>query len=490
MRHSILFKLMGAFLLVIAIGALVILWMSNRATQNAFNLYTTRSGQAWAQQLAPTYADYYARNGGWQGVENLLQAGVTDAGSTGMMNGSHGNGMGPGYGQGRGLGTGAGMMSGMGQRLILADAQGKVIGDTQAELIGRVLPAAQLANGATLIVNGETVGTLIVTPSHLVGAADPASEFLSSVSRSVLAAVSIAGGFALLLAAVLLLQITAPLRQLKKAAQSIAQGDLSQRIAVRTHDEFGELGVAFNQMAESLSKAEDQRRQMIADVAHELRTPLTVIQANLEGMQDGVIPVDGDQLNSLHAETTLLGRLIADLRLLSLAEAGELVLERQETDLGELVRRLVERNASTAQQKGISLEAEIQPGLPQVFVDADRIAQVLNNLVGNALRYTPAGGKITLQAAINPSNPKEVQLSVTDTGPGIAAGDLPYIFDRFYRADKSRSRSSGGSGLGLAIVKQLVEAHGGKITAESPVYKDKDSRGYGTRFSFTLMNHR
>lgn len=485
MRNSILLKLMGAFLLVIAIGALVILWMSNRATQNAFNLYTTRNGQAWAQQLAPTYADYYAQNGGWQGVDSLLQTGLIGVNPTGMMNGSHGNGMGSGYGQGRGPGPGAGMMNGMGQRLILADAQGKVIGDTQGELEGRVLSAAQLANGAPLNAGGETVGTLIVTPSQVTGTADPAAEFLSSVNRSVLTAVFVAGGIAVILAAILLLQITAPLRQLKKAAQSIARGDLSQRVLVGSHDEFGEVSLAFNQMAESLSKAEDQRRQMIADVAHELRTPLTVIQANLEGMQDGVIPTDINQLNALHAETILLSRLIADLRLLSLAEAGELNLERQATDLAELVQRLVERNSSQAQQKGVNLEADIQPELPHVFVDADRIAQVLNNLVGNALRYTPAGGKITIQVALNHSNSKEVQLSVTDTGPGIAPDALPYVFDRFYRADKSRARSSGGSGLGLAIVKQLVEAHGGTIKAVSPVFEG----GYGTRFSFNLMQN-
>ncbi len=486
MRSSLLLKLMGAFLLVIVMGALVILWMSNRATQSAFTLYISRSGLAWAQQLAPTYADYYAQNGGWQGVEDLLRTGLSNINPPGMMNGSHMNGKGAGFGQGRGQGLGAGMMAGVGQRLILADTQGKVIGDTQGELDGRILSASQLANGAPLIVNGETVGTLIVTPSQVSGATDPAQEFLASVNRSVLTAVAVAGGMALVLGAGLFLQITSPLRKLKLAAQAIAQGDLEQRVEIHTHDEFGEVGRVFNQMAFSLSRAEDQRRQMIADVAHELRTPLTVIQAGLEGMQDGVIPMDTAQLDSLHAETILLSRLIADLRLLSLAEAGELKLERQMTDLGALIHGLVERNRSQAQQKEITLDAELQPGIPQIYVDADRITQVLNNLVGNALRYTPSGGRITIQVASRKAKSGEVKISVTDTGPGIAADALPYIFDRFYRADKSRARASGGSGLGLAIVKQLVEAHGGSVSAMSPIFQGNTGPGYGTQIAFTL----
>ena len=177
---------------------------------------------------------------------------------------------------------------------------------------------------------------------------------------------------------------------------------------------------------------------------------------------------------------------LADLRLLSQAEAGELKLERQETDIVGLIHRVVEKIKVQAQQNGITLENEIEENLPKIWIDADRITQVLNNLIGNALRYTPRDGKIVVSAAKSTGLGDAIQISVTDTGPGIDPKALPFVFDRFYRADQSRARNSGGSGLGLAIVKQLVEAHGGKVEAVSPVFSNADKQGYGTRITVTL----
>lgn len=293
---------------------------------------------------------------------------------------------------------------------------------------------------------------------------------------------------------VLFFQITAPVRKLKAAAQAIATGDLSQRVQVQTRDELGDLAMTFNYMAESLSRAESQRRQMVADVAHELRTPLSVMQANLEAMQDGVLPLDAEEIASLHEETVLLSRLVADLHLLSMAEAGQLKLERVEVEPGELVRRAAERLNHSTQERGVTLLIETSPALPPVRADADRISQVVGNLISNSLRYTGSGGSITVKAearsgqhpANSPQRVAEVLVSVTDTGSGIPEADLPHIFDRFYRADKSRTRASGGSGLGLAIVKYIVEAHGGKIWAESPVRNVVHPESRGTRISFTL----
>jgi signal transduction histidine kinase len=203
-------------------------------------------------------------------------------------------------------------------------------------------------------------------------------------------------------------------------------------------------------------------------------------------MLDEVLPLDIEHIATLHDETLLLSRLVGDLRLLSQAEAGVLKLERQETEVGSLIQRVTEKIKVQAQQNDINLEIEIQGNLPRIWIDADRITQVLNNLIGNALRYTPRDGKIVVSATKSTGSADAIQISVTDTGPGIDPEALPFVFDRFYRADQSRARNSGGSGLGLAIVKQLVEAHGGKVEAASPVFSNADKQGYGTQITITL----
>jgi signal transduction histidine kinase len=223
---------------------------------------------------------------------------------------------------------------------------------------------------------------------------------------------------------------------------------------------------------------------MVADVAHELRTPLSVMQANLEAMQDGILPTDAEQLASLHEETLLLSRLVADLRLLSLAEAGQLKLELVDNDLGELVSRAAERLRPAAAAKGVDLTSQLTPDVPRAQVDADRFSQMVGNLVDNALRHTPSGGRIELTVGWADEagrGGRRPFVAVTDTGSGIPPADLPYVFDRFYRGDKSRARASGGSGLGLAIVRQLAEAHRGEVLAESPVFHRSDGSGFGAR---------
>ncbi len=482
MRNSLIFKLIGAFLLVIGIGTVVLSVLTLNATSSAFALYTTRSGQVWGQRMAPALAGYYAVTGSWAGVDSSLLEGLADEtaapGMMGMM------GQGKGYGGGRPA-AGGGMLGMMGQRLILADANGVVVTDTQDELSGQQLPPTALANGTPIILNGKPVGTIIVTPSEPANASSLAGQFLSSVRQAIISSAAIAAIIALLLGTGLFLQITAPLRRLKMAAAAIARGDLSQRVEIRSKDEFGQLGEAFNAMAASLAAAEAQRRHLVADVAHELRTPLAAIQGTLEGMQDGVLPLDEEQVAALHAQSQLLNRLVGDLKLISLAEAGQLKLERRPTLPGELIRRVVEGAQPLAGQKNIRLEAQPGADLPEVFIDPDRIAQVLNNLIDNALRYTQEGGRVSVQAATAPGG-TALEVTVSDTGPGISPEDLPYIFDRFYRADKSRARASGGSGLGLAIVKQLVEAHGGQVRAASPALRDEHGRGYGASFTFTI----
>ncbi len=474
-KNSWLFKLIGAFLVIIAIGGLVTYFLTSSATLSAFNLYTSRSGQIWAERLAPDLADFYELNKSWQGVDIFLQDSMMSQQHPAMM----GQGGGRGFGQGQS--TDNSMMGALGQQLILTDQQGMVIYDSMNEQMGDQLLLSELKNGIAIIVNNEVVGTLIITPGSQSVTNTLANEFQTSVRQSITSSAVIAGITALILGILLFFQITAPMRKLRKAASAIAEGDLSQRVEIHGEDEFAQLGETFNQMASNLSQAEIQRQQLMADVAHELRTPLTAIQGTVEGMQDGILPCDADQLNALLAETTLLNRLIEDLRLLSLAETNQLKLLRQPVEINDLICRIIERIQPQARNKEIDLSKLLQEELPPLQVDPDRISQILNNLINNALRYTPKEGRIevsTIQQ--NPDSP--VTITVTDTGTGISVEDLPHVFDRFYRADKSRSRASGGSGLGLAIVKELVEAHGGSIKVESPVLEMKELQGMGTRF--------
>lgn len=485
MRNSLIFKLVGAFLLVIAIGALVVSVLTSQATRDAFSVYTTRNGQIWAARLSDYLRDFYVQSNSWEGVNAFMESGLAGEILPGSGSSQPGDFPGRGMGSGKQFFGGSSIFPGM--RIILTDASGVVISDSDNQLLGNELSEREVQAGTPVIVNDIVVGTVLVTPEDYSNSNTLAGEFIDSVNQAIISSAAISALIALALGAVLLIQIIRPLRQLKTAASLIASGDLNQRVNIRSQDELGQLGATFNQMAENLTKSEAQRRNLVADIAHELRTPLTAIQGTLEGVQDGVFPMDDEQISALYAETTLLNRLVGDLKLLSLAEAGQLSLNKGSVDPSTFIRQIIERSRPQAEMKSIRLKPDIPPDLPPITMDSDRINQVISNLIGNAIYYTPAGGIITIQAAVEPDK-KVLQISVSDTGPGIDAADLPYIFDRFYRTDKSRSRNSGGSGLGLAIAKQLVEAHGGTIWAESPVQLDEEGRGYGTKVVFTLPN--
>ena len=269
----------------------------------------------------------------------------------------------------------------------------------------------------------------------------------------------------IILGTLLFRQITRPMSQMCRASQALAAGETNVRVPVRSQDELGKVAEAFNQMASKLIQQEQLRRQMVADVAHELRTPLTVMKANLEGMLDGLLEPNSGELQELHDEVQRLSRLIDDLRLLSLADSGQLSLSLQPVDVRQLTATVAGRLAPLAETRAVKLvnDGPEQPLI--VLADADRLQQAVTNLVANGIRHTPAGGRVRVTAV---QENETIHLSVIDSGPGIPPADLPYVFDRFWRGDKSRSRHSGGSGLGLAIVKQIVELHQGQVTALSP----------------------
>jgi signal transduction histidine kinase len=277
-------------------------------------------------------------------------------------------------------------------------------------------------------------------------------------------------------------QIISPIQALSKASQRIAAGNYNERVKLIVKnpekvDELGQLAQDFNRMAENLEQTEALRRQLIGDVSHELRTPLTTIKGSMEALIDGVLPAEPETFEQIYQEADRLQRLVNDLQELSRVEAGALRLELQPLKLAEILKAATIRLERQYAEKGVRLEMDLTPNLPEVQVDADRLSQVLFNLGGNALQYTPAGGQVTISAR---RKGDEVQVRVKDTGIGIAAEHLSYVFDRFYRADRSRARVSGGSGIGLTIAKHLVEAHGGRIWVESP------GEGKGSSFSFTL----
>ncbi len=302
--------------------------------------------------------------------------------------------------------------------------------------------------------------------------------FVRGVNQALGLALVVAGLAALLLTAALSRRIIRPVEELTLAAQAMATGDLSRRVTVRAPDEIGSLGRAFNSMADSLQRVEGLRRTLVSDVAHELRTPLTNIRGYLEALRDGVARPDARMIDSLHEEALLLNRLIDDLQDLALAEAGQLRLQREPTDLAAVVEQAVSAALPRIEAKGVSCSYELPPDLPPVVIDAERIGQVLRNLLNNALTHTPAGGTISVTAEVEGAG-ELVAVSVCDTGCGITAEDLPLIFERFYRADRSRNRATGGAGLGLSIVRQLVEAHGGSVRVTS-------EPGRGSCFTFTL----
>jgi two-component system OmpR family sensor kinase/two-component system sensor histidine kinase BaeS len=451
-------KLTLAFLGVSLAAIGVVAVLSSRATGQQFRQYVVSMGMAGQTDWADRLVQYYAAQGSWDGVEGLLAQ------------------MGSGASGGMGMGRGRGGMGSTGPNFAVADTDGRVVASKSGELIGERLPASLLTQGIPLSMDGHPIGTLLnVRPAEMV--LDPQGEaFLSQVRASLAWAALLAAALSLVLGVVISRLLTAPLSRLTRAAQAVALGDLSQRVDARSKDEIGELGRAFNGMTASLADAEALRKNLMADVAHELRTPLTVVQGNLQAILDGVYPLEMAQVAGLYDETRLLTRLVDDLHDLALADAGQLRLEREVVDLGFLARATVQSFAPAAEAAGVVLDLLVDENVAQIVGDAGRLAQVLRNLLSNALRHTPAGGRLSVCVdRLGPS----ARIEVADTGSGISPEDLPHVFDRFYRSEKNRGRGTGGAGLGLAIARQLVAAQGGRIEVAS-------RPGLGTTFTITL----
>ncbi len=472
MKHSLWTRLMGVFLGVIILGVVIMFAAIKVSTATQLQRRVLSNDVARANQLARLLADYYIQRGGWAGVEGLLTDPVNfnSDDSSGWM-------MGPGMmGWNEGWFRVARNTDPITDRVVILNTEGKVVVDTGGASVNEEHPSDHLKEAVPVEIGGETVGAVLVG-SMIEPMLNPADEdFLRSVNLSILITAISVGLLALVLGSLLFRQITSPLRSLSQTAQAIAAGQLGRRVDIKTGDEIGQLAKSFNYMAESLAQADVQRRNMVADIAHELGTPLTVVQGNLEAILDGVYDLNLENVASIHEQTVLLSRLVADLRDLALAEAGQLHLDLQPVDLASLVDRVIEGFEAQAIDKGISLKVNVPADSPQINGDEQRLNQVLFNLISNALRHTPSGGTITTVGEIKEDR---VVIKVQDTGSGIPPEDLPHVFERFYRADRSRARTSGGSGLGLTIAKQIIEAHDGQIWVQSWL-------GAGSTFAFSL----
>jgi signal transduction histidine kinase len=443
-----------AFVLVAVVAVAALALMSGQAATREFTRFILGNQVDPPDDVISQLADLYARQGDWTGADELLgQIAVetTDQPRT--------------------------------PPLLLVDAQARVVTYNWGPQVGDQFSEDALADGWSIQVDGKTVGTLIQPGSRLAapdavrGRLSPeGAATVERVQQAILTAGVITGIVALVIAGALAWGLVRPLRRLTAAAEGIARGDLSQRVPVASHDEVGELAATFNFMATELERAESLRRNMTADVAHELRTPLSVVRGKLEGILDGVYPATPEHIEPVLEATELLTYLVDDLRLLAQAEAGQLVLDKQGINIGDLLRDVQVNFDPQAFDRGVTLALDLPPELPQVSADWHRVAQVLGNLLTNALRPTLQGGHVTLSAAASEGT---VKVTVADTGAGISPQDLPYVFDRFWRGEKSRSRAGGGTGLGLAIAKQLVELHGGAIGVDS-------TPGAGSTFWFTL----
>lgn len=459
---SLFWKGMLAFLVVIVVTVGTVAALTGRVTENAFRRYAlTRSGM-W-EGLTTQLAEYYDARDSWAGIQQVV-AQLSDREP--RM-------------RGRVAGAPDPPLRMLDFRIV--DAEGEIVADTEGPPRGTASDVA-LDDGVPIELDGKVVGYLLPAlrppPTWPLDAAQTA--FLARVRRTLWIGAIAALGVALIVGGFLFHSITAPLRELTVASEAVARGDLSARADVRGQDEVAQLADAFNSMAESLDRMETARRNQTADIAHELRTPLTVLQGTLEAMLDGVYPTDEENLRAALIQTRTLSRVIDDLRILALADAGKLHLEKDAVDLGSFLKGVVEAYQPQAKGQGIALALETPSGLPTVQADYDRLAQVMGNLLSNSLQYVPEGGQVRVEAD---RKDRKVVVAVKDDGPGVLAEDLPRLFERFWRADRARRQATGGSGLGLSIARTIVEAHGGRIWAE-------ETAGSGLTVRFSLPVNR
>jgi signal transduction histidine kinase/arylsulfatase A-like enzyme len=444
MLDRLWFRLLVAMCLILALAVGTVGWLMKDATKDIFAEYVEDVSSARALRVERVLARQYQRNQSWAGAESVVQL-VADL---------------------------------SGQQVVLANSSGQVVADSQNRLVGQWVQPHLFGEPLIITHREQPVGSVYLDPLRPTNRVDNRGQtFLSLVDHYLLWAVAVGILAALILSLLLARWLAAPLEALTRAARRMERGDLSQAIDVRIGGEVGALATAFNKTAQSLARVEGLRKQMVADIAHELRTPLTNIRGYLEGIQDGVVQPNAETLSILEHELAQLTRLVDDLQDLALVESGQLTLTRRATDLRDLVGRELRILRPQAEAHGVRLVEELPAGLPLISADAGRLGQAIRNVLRNALLHTSQAGSITASATKEDGS---VLVRIRDTGCGIAPEHLPHIFERFYRGDSARPRhGQGGHGLGLTICRELVQAHGGQVSAESTL-------GHGSLFTIRL----
>jgi two-component system OmpR family sensor kinase/two-component system sensor histidine kinase BaeS len=420
-------------LLLRAFGIVILIYFA--LTLATTGIVLTRPTEANPLRQLPTVGrleTYYIARGSWDGVTQAFSPGAIPAPENVQF-----------------------------QQAILLDAGNRiVVYKGRAVAGGAVFNSTVDAPAIPIVVRGASVGTLVLDPNSPSPERAAALRFLRPVVLLSLPLVI----FALVIGLLLTRRVVTPLAEVIAAAEEVAAGNLSTRVTVQGPHDLRALSDSFNQMAGALEQNDRERRGMLADIAHELRTPLSILRGRLEGVMDGVYPADQEHIVPALEETYLLERLVDDLRLLTLAESGQLSFEEKAVNLNDLSRRVLSLFEAQAAESGIELSLQSDAPDATASLDPQRTEQVIGNLVGNALRFTPQGGKIWVEIH-RPAG--QVTVSINDNGPGVPEEELPLIFNRFWRSDKSRARVSGGAGLGLAIARQLIEGQGGKISASN-----------------------
>ncbi len=425
-RMSFQAKLLVALVLIVLLTSLAAYLFINQSVKQAFSEFTVRSFTMQDRMLLQLIVSYYNRTGSFDGLVEFLEQSTREV------------------------------------LVLLVDPEGNVVYPTEGTLPHRRLSEEELQRGQAIVLPSGETWTLVPYRTN-PQLAQLEEGFLRTTRRSLWLAGLAAVAVAILLSIFLLRQMTRPLRRLDTATRRIARGEFSERVGIQTSDEIGRLARSFNEMAKSLERAEQTKKQMIADVSHELRTPLTAVRSALEALRDGLIEPTPETLASLHDKILLTTRLVHDLHQLALADAGRLSIQVALCRVEEIVDTIGETIGVQLEDSSIRLDCRVPGDLPAIVVDRQRIEQVFLNLLANAIRHTPEGGSISISAV---EHPEGIEVGICDSGPGLTQTDLAHVFDRFYQADDART-SDGGAGLGLSIAKALIDAHGGRIWAEN-----------------------